>query len=80
VLISVISELPFPFTPQCREAGIATVEADYAAAIAAIPDSTAKTEGLQVGKASAAAIIALRNGDGSDTPLLDFAYPQGTLP
>ena len=80
VLVSAISELPFPFTPECRQAGIASVEADYALAIAAIPNNTAKTEGIQVGKAAAATIIALRTGDGSDTPLLDSTYPQGTLP
>jgi hypothetical protein len=33
-----------------------------------------------VGQAAAAAIIALRDSDGSDTPLLGFDYPQGTEP
>ena len=70
VLVPVISQLPFP--PACLQAGIASVEADYAAALAAIPDGAAKTQGIQVGQASAAAIVALRAGDGSDTPLLDF--------
>ena len=80
VLVSEIGKLPFPFPPACAQAGIASAEADYATALAAIPDGTPKTLGIQVGQAAAAAIIALRTGDGSDTTLLDFAYPQGTLP
>jgi hypothetical protein len=35
---------------------------------------------MTLGHAAAAAILALRVADGSDTPLLDFAYPQGTNP
>jgi hypothetical protein len=69
-----------PFAPECLQAGIATVEADYVAALAAIPDTPAKAQGIQLGQASAAAIVALRAADGSDTPLLDFGYLQGTLP
>ena len=34
----------------------------------------------RTGQASAAAILALRARDGSDTPLQDLAYPQGTNP
>jgi hypothetical protein len=78
VLVPVINQLPFP--PECLQAGIASVEADYAASLAAVPNGTAKADGIQIGQASAAAILALRAGDGSDTPLLDFAYPQGTNP
>ena len=81
VLVTLIGQLPDPPVPQeCRDAGIESVEADYAAALAAIPDGPAKTEGLEVGAAAAAAILALRADDGSDTLLLDFAYPQGTEP
>ena len=80
VLVSEIGKLPLPFPPACAQAGIASAEADYAAALAAIPDGTPKAEGIQVGQAAATAIIALRSGDGSDTPLLAFDYPQGTLP
>ena len=32
------------------------------------------------GQAAAAAIIALRAGDGSDAPMVDHNYPQGTEP
>ena len=44
VLVPLIGQLPFP--PACLQAGIASVEADYAAALAAIPTVTAKTQGI----------------------------------
>ena len=78
MLVPVIGQIPF--APQCLQAGIASVEADYVAALAVIPIGTAKIQGIQIGQASAAAIVALRNGDGSDTPLVDTSYPQGTEP
>lgn len=78
VLVPVISQLPFP--PACVKAGIASVEADYFAAISAVPDGAAKTLGIILGQTSAAAIFALRAGDGSNAPLQDFGYPQGSQP
>ncbi len=78
VLVATIGELPFP--APCVAAGITSAEADYAAALAAVPDGTAKSQGIALGKASAAAILTLRANDGSDTPLLDFSYPQGVNP
>jgi hypothetical protein len=78
VLVETIGQLPFP--APCIAAGIASAEADYAAALAAIPAGLAKDQGIVLGSAAAAAIIALRAGDGSDTPLLDFNYPQGDEP
>jgi hypothetical protein len=80
VLVSAIGEIPPPFSPECLQAGIASAEADYAAALAAVPDGPAKTRGIEIGQASAATINALRAADGSDTILLDFDYPQGTDP
>ena len=59
---------------------MAGIEADYAAALAAIPDGPAKTQGIAVGQAAAAQILARRTGDGSDIPLLEFSYPEGTQP
>ena len=79
VLVSLIGQIPAPFL-DCIGAGIASVEADYVAAIGAIPNGPAKTQGVALGSAAAAAILDLRAADGSDTPLLDFAYPQGTEP
>ena len=74
------SSVSFRSMPACVQAGIASVEADYSAAIAALPNDAARTQGIQVGQASAAAIVALRAGDGSDAPMQDFNYPQGTDP
>jgi hypothetical protein len=76
VLVSVISQLQE--LPECIEKGIATVEAQYAAALAEIPDGESKTRGVALGQASAEAILTLPVFDGSDAPLLDFAYTQGT--
>ena len=78
VLISAIGQLQE--SAACIQGGMATVEADYAAALAAIPDNEAKTRGVMLGRAAATAIINLRSTDGSDTPLVDLAYPQGTEP
>jgi hypothetical protein len=66
--------------PACIQAGVASVEADYTAALAAIPNGVEKTRGVVLGQAAAAAVISLRALDGSDTPLVDPAYPQGTEP
>lgn len=82
VLVAGISEIPAPFPPECLAAGIASAEADYTAALAAIPDGDAKTQGIALGQAAAAAILALRAGDGSDTPLIvfDCLDPATALP
>jgi PAP2 superfamily len=80
VLVPLLGELPAPFPQECIDAGTASVEANYAAALAAIPDGPAKSAGVAIGAAAASAILALRADDGSDTPLLDFDYPQGTEP
>lgn len=80
VLVPLIGQIPAPFPQECLDAGIASVEADYAAALEVIPEGPAKAAGIEVGTASAAAILALRASDGSDTPLLDFDYPQGDEP
>ena len=78
VLVAVIAGLPE--TPQCVASGIADVDASYAAALAAVPDGPGKTNGVALGQAAAAAIVALRADDGSDAPWVDFNYPQGTQP
>jgi hypothetical protein len=80
VLVALIAQIPAPFPQACLDAGIASVEADYAAALGLIPDTPARAAGIALGQASAAAILARRAGDGSDTPLLDFGFPQGTDP
>jgi hypothetical protein len=80
VLKNVLEQIPFPFPQACIDAGVASVEADYADALAGIADGLPKTQGVAIGETAAAAILALRVADGSDTPLLDFSYPQGTNP
>jgi hypothetical protein len=80
VLVALLNQIPEPVPPACGAAGVASVEADYAAALGAIPDGRAKTRGIEVGKAAAAAILHLRAADGADTPLIVTDYPQGTNP
>ena len=79
VLVSVIAKLPE--SPACVASGILEANALYAAALMPIPNGPAKTAGVAVGQAAAAAIVALRAGDGFETTTwLDFDYPQGTEP
>jgi len=80
VLVPVLGQLQAPFSQACIDAGVASVESDYAAALDAIPDGRRKARGLAVGHAAAAAVVTLRSGDGADTTLLDFTFPQGTAP
>ena len=80
VLVPLLLAIPAPFPPACGQAGAASVEADYAAALAAIPDGAAKSQGLALGRDAAAAILSLRADDGSDTPLIVEDIPQGTEP
>ncbi|HEY6695881.1 MAG TPA: vanadium-dependent haloperoxidase, partial [Solirubrobacteraceae bacterium] len=79
VLVPLLEQLPAPFS-DCAPAAVDGVENDYAAALSAIPDGRAKDQGVQLGRAAAATILAVRTGDGADTPLFDAAYPQGTAP
>jgi hypothetical protein len=78
VLVAVIPTLPE--SPECVENGLASVEGSYAAALAAIPDGLVKSNGVAVGQAAAATMVALRANDGSDGPWVDPNYPQGTEP
>jgi hypothetical protein len=81
-LSATLSDLPAElFPPACGVAGIAVVDAAYSAALASIPDGPPKSNGVAVGEAAAGAIVAMRSGDhANDAPLVDFAYPQGTVP
>jgi hypothetical protein len=80
VLVPVLGQLQTPFGQACIDAGVASVASDYAAALDAIPNGRPKERGLAVGHAAAAAVLALRSGDGADTTLLDFGFTQGTGP
>jgi len=80
VLVPLLHQIPPLFPQACIDAGVASIEADYTAALGAIADGPAKTQGIAVGQTAAAVILILRAEDGADTLLLDFAYPQGTNP
>jgi hypothetical protein len=81
VLVPLIGQLPLELhTQTCIDAGVASVEADYTTALAAIPDNQAKVQGIAVGQAAAAAILALRADDGAVGPFLNFNCPQDTKP
>ena len=66
--------------PECFTAGTARAEADYASVIGAIPDGPAKAQGIALGRAAAAAVIARRRNDGSTDQLVDPNFVQGTAP
>lgn len=79
VLVNALAELTPPFSA-CSAAAQAGVEADYTAALAAIPDSKAKMDGITLGRKSAYAILRLRATDGSDTPHIVTDFPLGKGP
>jgi len=56
----------------------AALDADRDASLARITDETAKANGVAVGEAAAAALIALRTGDGSAPP--QFYVPTSSAP
>src|SRR5215469_2480258 len=54
------------------------LDAAYATSLARISDGSAKQDGIEVGNAAAAALIALRAGDGSTPP--EFYSPTEAAP
>ncbi len=80
VLVTVLGSFSFFLPADCINGGIASVESDYAAALAAIPSGPARSQGVALGQAAAAAILALRSGDGFNTPPIDPTYQEGTAP
>jgi hypothetical protein len=59
----------------------ALLDAAYTSSLAAITSGPAKTAGILVGEAAAAAILSRRVNDGWNQQVVqDFAYPQGTAP
>ena len=79
-LSATIADLPPELGAECVIDGRASVEASYAAFLDGIPDGTAKTRGVRVGRRAAAALLATRADDGSDTAMVVADYPQGTEP
>ena len=80
VLVPLLRELEVDFGSACVDAGVAVVQTAYTAALSAIPAGPARTVGIQAGTRAADAVLTLRSHDGSDTPLQDPNYPQGTTP
>ncbi len=81
VLVPLLAQLPLELhTQACIDAGVASVEDAYTAALEAIPDNQAKAQGIAVGQAAAAAILDLRANDGAVGPFLNFACSQETEP
>jgi hypothetical protein len=67
VLVPLIKQLPQDmFKKTCIDDGAASTEAAYTSALADIPDGTAKTQGIALGRAAAAAILAKRANDHPD--------------
>ncbi len=74
VLVPLIGQLPL-VKKECIGAGVASAEAAYGAALAAIPESPAKKQGIALGQQSAAAILAKRATDHSDVELINKNCP-----
>jgi hypothetical protein len=80
VLVPLLSQLPLELVPQsCIDAGLASVEAAYASALGPLPENSAKAQGIAVGQAAAAAILALRAADGAVGPFLNSRCPQAQI-
>src|SRR5262245_2366074 len=60
-----------------KVAALSTAEQEYAAALARVPDAAARTQGVAVGRAAGAAMLALRKDDGATR---DAPYTAGTGP
>ena len=80
VLVPVLNSYSILISPECVSAGVASVEADYTAAIDKVPAGAPKRRGIALGQRSAAAILGLRANDGYDTPLIDPDFEEGTEP
>lgn len=74
VLVGVI---PSWGKPEQRTKALAIVDGAYAAAVAKVPDGPPRKQGIAVGQAAAAAMLAARKGDGSSAP---SQYTPGTAP
>jgi hypothetical protein len=65
--------------PSSQTAALATLAAQYDAALAAIPNGAAKTGGINAGEIAAAAMLAARANDGRN-PTTPFPFVFGTTP
>src|SRR5438270_4509057 len=80
-LVGAIAVGPTPIpqfgTPAQQALAVAQVNTAYAMVLASIPDGAAKTDGITLGQAAAAAILALRSTDHATTLV---TYTPGTQP
>src|SRR5262245_6771781 len=74
VLVAVI---PSWGKPEQREKALGIVDSAYTAALEKVPDGLPKTQGIAVGQAAAAAMLAARKADGSSAAA---QYTPGTAP
>jgi hypothetical protein len=65
--------------PSSQTAALATLAAQYEAALAAIPNGAEKTGGIAAGEIAAAAMLAARANDGRN-PTTPFPFVFGTTP
>jgi hypothetical protein len=80
VLVPLLGQLPRELVSQsCIDAGVASVEAAYTAALGALPDTPARAQGIAVGQAAAAAILAHRATDGAVGPFLNSNCPPAQI-
>ena len=81
VLVALLNQLPEPFPDAASPRRSPASKPTTRRPSRDIPDGPAKTRGIELGRAAAAAILALRAADGANTTtLFDSAYPQGTAP
>ena len=62
-------------SPAQKVSALSAVEQEYAAALARVPDVAARAQGVTVGRAAGAALLALRKDDGATR---DVPYTPGT--
>ena len=74
VLLALLAPLP---PSDAKTQAIATVDSAFLATVGPEPYDAATYAGIGVGAAAAAEILALRTGDGSDTPHLPYTLPPG---
>jgi hypothetical protein len=72
VLIPLFGQLPRELVAEsCIHAGVTSIESAYNAILAALADTPAKTQGIALGQAAAAAILGVRAADGAVGPFLN---------
>lgn len=73
-LLTLLEDVP---DSPAKQAAIATIDAAYTATVGPGPYDAATQAGIDTGAAAAAAIVALRTGDGSATPHLPYTLTPG---